>query len=135
MSSVNKRFVYPRGSFPFRNKGLHTQLTSYVTSAIHYIHLYKTLHRILLLRCELQISTLLFPATVYLESEMNALSAVGNTVSLTPKIIANVRSTIPKSLVPLKNNRHRTHFPNTRPVNYQIDTGGGQGKKKLKCFL
>ena len=36
---------------------------------------------------------------------------LGITGSPTPEIIADVRSTLPKSLVPVKNDRSRTSFP------------------------
>ena len=52
------------------NKSLHTQRTAYVSPPIHYIHLYKSLHRISPLRCELQILTRLFTGALYLEAEI-----------------------------------------------------------------
>ena len=38
-------------------------------------------------------------------------SATGITGSSTPEIVADVRSTLPKSLVPVKNDRYSTRFP------------------------
>ena len=55
---------------PFRNKSLHTQRTAYVSPPIQYIHLYKSLHRISPLHCELQILTRLFSGALYLEAEI-----------------------------------------------------------------
>ena len=50
---------------PFRKKSLHTQRTAYVSPPIHYLHPYKSLHRISPLHCQLQIRTLLFWSLVF----------------------------------------------------------------------
>ena len=91
---------------------LHTQLTLYNSPPIHYIHLYKSIHRISPLHCELQFSTVLYSRTVSRSCNLNVLSYVGNTGYPTLEIVVDVRSTmIPKSLEQVKNNRPRARFP------------------------
>ena len=96
---------------PFRNKSLHTKRTTYVSPPIHNIHLYKSTPNFATeLRTAKFNFSFLEPCTSKLRFERAELCR-RNYGSFTPEIVADVRPTLPKPLVPVKNDQSRIRFP------------------------